>query len=89
MWEILAVGYVLKPVYISFFVYRKMDVYSGDVLDLHGILERVEIDNFIFRWIVTTVSTLLHEGTLFDKWKIRPAHISHIASRKQDSIMKM
>jgi hypothetical protein len=58
-------------------------------LDLHGILERVEIDNFNVRWIVTTVSTLLHEGTLFGTWKFLPAHISHIASRKQDSIMKM
>jgi hypothetical protein len=46
MWEVLAVGYVLKPVSITVFVYRKMGVPSGDILDLHGILERVEIDNF-------------------------------------------
>jgi len=47
MWEVLAVGYIIKPVYITFFfVYREMGVSSGDILDLHGILERVEIHNF-------------------------------------------
>jgi hypothetical protein len=68
MWELLAVGYVLKPVYITFFVYREMDVSSGDILDLHGILERVEIDNFngllqLCPRYYTKESHLVHEGS--------------------------
>lgn len=39
MWEILAVGCVLKPVYITFFVYREVGVSSGDILDLHAMLK--------------------------------------------------
>jgi hypothetical protein len=64
-----------------------MGVSSGDILDVHGILERVEIDNF--SGLLQVCPPFLHEGKSFDTWKIIPAHISYTASRKQESIMKM
>jgi hypothetical protein len=39
MWEVLAVGCVLKPVYTTFFVSRELGVSSGDILDLHDMLK--------------------------------------------------
>jgi hypothetical protein len=63
-----------------------MGVSSGDISDLHGILERVEIDNLMNRYDCAPVIT---QRKVIWYMKDLPAHVSYTASRKQKSIMEM
>ena len=66
MWEILAVRYVLQPVYITFFRVPRSGCVLGRYLGATWHAERVEIDDFNDGRIVTSMPPLLREERSFD-----------------------